>query len=123
MGPWHLEWYRNRGLTLIREIQPSETLRTHLSKYINKAESSRPLNDTITVEDVTEYWSGGRIDVSDGSEIALPVMHSNDWYEFTKWLKEIRTDTVYTLDQLITLYEKTNTKIRWAKDRFELDRD
>jgi hypothetical protein len=90
MGPAGLWWYEERGL----------------------------LNDK---KEITEHYSCGRIDVRGGDtdiyygdEIGVPPMRSEDWTRFGDWLDTFETDFMWTLDQLVELYERKNPKIRWA---------
>ena len=86
MGPVTLQWYEERG--------------------INADE---------------EHWAGGRIDVYGGEddypeEIGLPIMHGQDYARFSDWLDDFKTETLWTLDELVAEYEKVNLKIRWAEE-------
>ena len=86
MGPVSINWYKDRGLTKFDEI--------------------------------TEHYSGGRIDVMGtdelfGTEISLPVMKSDDWSRFSKWILSLETETVWTLKEIVDEYEKTHPKIAW----------
>jgi hypothetical protein len=65
-----------------------------------------------------DHWAAGRIDVYGGEEsypdeIALPIMHSEDWTNLTSWLDGFKTKELLNLEQLVAEYEKTNSKIRW----------
>lgn len=92
MGPISVDWYRKRGLTK---------------------------RDENGYDEITEQYSAGRIDVRDGSEygdeIGIPPMKSEDWHRFSKWLETVETDDVWTLDQLVELYERANPKITWSE--------
>jgi len=93
MGPISFEWFQKRGLV--------------------KEECGRM--------NITESWRGGRIDVYGteepyGMEISLPVMNGSSWYGFSEWLYNFKTETVYTLEQLVEEYEKNNPKIVWAHE-------
>lgn len=113
MGPWSLHWYRQRGLT------------KNYSKIVTREDSILlkfyRIGELVHREEITEYWSGGRIDIriSDfdeypyHTEIALPVMKGTDYNRFSDWLKTFETDDVWTLDQLVEMYERTNPKITW----------
>jgi hypothetical protein len=90
MGPVALWWYEERGL----------------------------LNDK---REITEHYSCGRLDVRGGDtdpmfgdEIGVPPMRSEDWATFGDWLDTVETDFMWTLDQLVMMYERQNPKIRWA---------
>ena len=48
-----------------------------------------------------------------GESMGLPIMHMEDWNSFSKWIKDISTDDVWTLDQLVGLYEQKHSPIRW----------
>ena len=99
MGPVSIDWYKSRGLTIKASV-------TWLGK-------------TVETDEITEHYSGGRIDVLDGSdygdEIGVPPMKSEDWNRFSHWLETFETDDVWTLDQLVELYERDNPKITWAE--------
>ena len=91
MGPINFEWFEKRGLV--------------------KNENGRNV--------ITESWGGGRIDVYGtnepyGMEISLPIMDGLSFLGFSQWLWNFKTETVYTLEQLVEEYEKTNSKIIWA---------
>jgi hypothetical protein len=93
MGPVALWWYEERGL----------------------------LNDK---RQITEHYSCGRLDVCGGDiesiygdEIGVPPMRSEDWVSLGDWLDDFRTDTMWSLAEIVKEYEKTNPKIRWADDR------
>ena len=100
MGPVSLDWYKQRGLT--------------------KPEIMRVLGQDVEAIKITESYSAGRIDVNDGSEygdeIGVPPMRTGDWHLFSKWLETFETDDVWTLEQLVELYERVNPKIRWCKE-------
>ena len=69
-----------------------------------------------------EGWSIGRIDCRGkgldmyGEELDLPPMKSDDWHRFSEWLWNFSTDTLWTLDELVEVYEITNPKITWLKN-------
>lgn len=92
MGPISIDWYHKRGLTT---------------------------KDENGYNQITESYSAGRIDVRDGSdfgdEIGVPPMKSKDWHLFGEWLETFETDDVWTLDQLVELYERANPKITWSE--------
>ena len=92
-GPVALWWYEERGL----------------------------LNDK---RQIIEHYSCGRLDVRGGDiesiygdEIGVPPMRSEDWVSLGDWLDDFRTDTMWSLAEIVKEYEKTNPKIRWANDR------
>lgn len=114
MGVANLEWYRKRGLLKKRTITFTEdSLTVKHGKYKS--------GDTIEVDEPTVYYSCGRIDVRGGDtdpmfgdEIGVPPMRSEDWGTFGLWLETFETDTMWTLKQLVLMYERFNPKIRWA---------
>ncbi len=68
-----------------------------------------------------QRWCGGRIDVRGtdnpyGDEIGLPIMHEEDWGIFSRWLHSFKTSKMWPLHELVAVYEKTHTPIRWAKE-------
>lgn len=114
MGVINTQWYRDRGLTkMVSKVLEYD------SKLTNKKSG-----DIIEYEDITEHWSGGRIDIrgSDdefwdeypyGTEIGLPIMNATDYNRFSNWLRTFTTDDIWTLEQLVEMYERTNPKITW----------
>jgi hypothetical protein len=108
MGPVSLDWYRRRGWT-----QPEYHVQEKDNPY-----TGRKAGERYTLEIITNSYSCGRIDVMGtddphGEEIGVPPMLSLDWARFGRWLDTFETDAVWTLDQLIELYERTNPKICW----------
>jgi hypothetical protein len=108
MGPISTDWYRQRGL--IRE-------EVHIQEEDSKI-TNRKAGDQYTIEVFTQSYSCGRLDVQGtdnpyGDEIGVPPMLSQDWCTFGRWLEDFTTETMWTLDQLVELYERTNPKITW----------
>ena len=108
MGPVSLDWYRKRGLT---------TLEYHVQEQ-DSPYTGRKAGEHYTLETITDNYSCGRIDVMGtddprGDEIGVPPMLSLDWCRFGRWLETFETDDVWTLDQLVELYERSNPKITW----------
>lgn len=67
-------------------------------------------------------WAGGRIDLygvnsdyPEEFEISLPFMKTDDYKKFSDWLETLETDDVWTLQQLVEQYQKTNSKIVWHR--------
>ena len=70
-------------------------------------------------------YSGGRIDIRDDSkagydgwnEYSLPLMRSEDWYDFSDWLDDLETETLWTFEQIMEEYrQETGHVIRWWED-------
>ena len=117
MGPVNMQWYRDRGL-----IKNVEHILTETSLRV-KFGTHKP-GDVVVYEEQTEHWSGGRIDIrgtSDpyGDELSLPIMHGEDYNNFSTWLRTVETDDIWSLAQLVEQYEKTHSKIRWAEEVFK----
>lgn len=106
-----MDWFKKRGLTK----QVTKTLEED-SKISDKKKG-----DVVTYDEVTTYYSGGRIDVYGtddpfGTELGLDVMHGEDYNKFSNWLANVKTETVWSFALLVEEYEKTNPKIRWATE-------
>jgi len=114
MGPVNMDWYRQRGLTVTKTVVQEED-----SKY-----TSRKKGDVYELEEITQRWAGGRIDVRGeglgpyGEELGLPIMSVESFNSFSDWLNEHCTEKIWSLDKLVERYEKTNPKIVWGKDVF-----
>ena len=108
MGPASMGWYRDRGLTQTKtQIATENTMFT-------------TIGETYTSETITTSYSCGRIDVRGvpdepyGLEIGVPPMLTLDWQRFGRWLDDVQTMAVWTLQDLVTAYEYQNkTKITW----------
>ena len=112
MGPVSMQWYKDRGL-----VRTETHIQEEDSKFTN-----RKAGDTYEIELITTSYSCGRIDIRGtddprGDELGVPPMQSEDWARFGDWLETFETDDVWTLDQLVWMYERANPKIRWAKDK------
>lgn len=109
MGVVNLQWYRDRGLTkrVSRTLTEDSTL------------TNRKAGDTFEYDEITQEYSCGRIDCRGedlglyGDEIGVPPMKSEDWYRFGEWLKTFETDFMWSLEELVELYERKNPKIQW----------
>ncbi len=120
MGPISMDWFRDRGLT--RMVRKEIT--TPMEAQIYKAN----VGDTVRVEDVTEYWCGGRIDIygldetehyGGMSEYDLPIMDGESWNDFSGWLDDFETPELWEFNDIIAHYEQeSGRKIRWADDEF-----
>ena len=106
MGPTSLNWYREREL-----LMPPLT---RWSEFLKKE---------ISIEEIKQEYRGGRIDIAGtesvfGEELALPIMHIEDWNRFSHWLDSYKTKTVKTLDEILeSYYNDGNNEIRWWKDK------
>ena len=114
MGPVNTDWYRERNLTVTKTVVQKED-----SKL-----TSRKKGDIYEVVEITQQWAGGRIDIRGeglgiyGEEMSLPIMRGDCYKQFSEWLNSVETDDVWTLAQLVELYESANPKIIWADDVF-----
>ena len=114
MGPINMNWYRERNLTVTKTVIQEED-----SKF-----TSRKKGDIYEVEEITQQWAGGRIDIRGeglgpyGDEIGLPIMRGDCYGRFSDWLDTVETDDVRTLAQLVEMYERDNPRIIWADDVF-----
>jgi len=112
MGVANLQWYRDRGLTK----RVSKTL-TEDSQLTN-----RKAGDTFEYDEIIQEYSCGRIDCRGdglgpfGDEIGVDPMKAEDWHRFGKWLNTFETDFMWTLEELVELYERNNPKIQWWKE-------
>lgn len=105
-------WFRENGHTrMITRVLEEDSRVTSAKK-----------GDTVTQEEITEYWYGGRIDVYGtddpyGVELGLPIMDGPSYKGFSEWLEKFETETVWSLEQLVEEYEKSHDKIRWHDER------
>jgi hypothetical protein len=114
MGVANMRWYQERGLTkkelvtLDEEDIRVKTLKTH------------KVGDVVEVEDITERYACGRIDICDGTpygdEVGLPPMKEEDWARFSDWLDDFSSEEKLTRAEIVAEYEKTNPKIRWWEE-------
>lgn len=121
MGPISMDWFRDRGLT--KEV---DTEVTHEYLAIQLGVN---VGDVVPMEDVTEYWSGGRVDIygldeveyyGGMSEYSLPIMDGVSWNLFSDWLDNYETIELKTYEQLLSAFEAdTDHKIRWAHKEFD----
>jgi len=109
MGVINLQWYIDRGLTK----RVTRTL-TEDSKL-----TGRKAGESFEYDEILQSYSCGRIDCCGtglgpwGAEIGVDPMKDSSWAQFGKWLETIETDDLWTMDQLVEQYEKTNPKIEW----------
>jgi len=114
MGPISLDWFRKRGLT--------ETVTKVVTEDSILLDTGRKVGDVVEYDEVTTYYSGGRIDIRGvpdepwGLEYSLPIMHGEDWNDFSEWLESFQTHELWEFDDIIELYESASgRKIRWAE--------
>lgn len=87
-----------------------------------------PINKKWYEDRNLELWTycAGRIDCrggdlgSYGDEIGLPPMLDEDWGRLDKWLDTFKTDTMWSLSQIVEEFEKTNPKITWANNEIQI---
>ncbi len=109
MGVANLQWYRDRGLTK----RVTKTL-TEDSKL-----TGRKAGESFEYDEVIQGYSCGRIDCRGddlgpfGSELGVDPMKDESWARFGNWLDTVETDDLWTMDQLVEMYERTNPKIEW----------
>jgi len=115
MGPWNLNWYRDRNLL------------QHVWKTVETEETANrrrmDIGEKYLIEEVTEQYAGGRIDIRGdtespyGDEYSVPPMLMEDWNAFGDWLWDLETTEQWDYDILISIFEGevlNGRKIRWA---------
>ena len=83
-----------------------------------------PVNKQWYEERGLELWTyaAGRIDCRGedlgqfGAEIGVDPMKDESWARFGNWLNTVETDDMWTMDQLVEMYERNNPKIEWWTD-------
>ena len=109
MGVVNLQWYRDRGLTQ----RVSRTLTE------DSALTGRRAGDVFEYDEITQEYSCGRIDCRGtglgpyGAELGVSPMKAQDWSRFSSWLKNVETEWLWTLEELVMFYEVENPKIEW----------
>ena len=109
MGVINMQWYIDRGLTK----RVTRTL-TEDSKL-----TGRKAGESFEYNEITQSYSCGRIDCNGdglgpfGAEIGVDPMKDSSWARFGHWLNTFETDDLWTMDQLVELYERDNPKIEW----------
>ena len=109
MGVANLQWYKDRGLT--KRVSKTLTEDSQLT--------GRKAGDTFEYDEVIQSYSCGRIDCRGedlgqfGDEIGVDPMTTESWNRFGKWLDTFETDFMWTLEELVELYERNNPKIQW----------
>lgn len=71
-----------------------------------------------------DCWAAGRIDIYGVPdepypiEYSLPVMNSIDWEDFSKWLDDLETEELLSLEGILEKYfVDTGRIIRWWKEK------
>ena len=115
MGPINLNWYRERGLT-----EKKTRVVTEDSVLV---EMGRKVGDVLEYDEVTTYYSGGRIDIRGvpdepwGLEYGVAPMHREDWNALGDYLWDLTTEDLLSYNTLIEQFETHyGKKIRWAND-------
>ena len=115
MGPINLNWYRERGLT-----EKKTRVVTEDSVLV---EMGRKVGDVLEYDEVTTYYSGGRIDIRGvpdepwGLEYGVVPMHGEDWNALSDYLWDLTTEELLPYDTLIEQFETHYGKrIRWADE-------
>ena len=115
MGPISMDWFRERGLT-----EKKTRVVTEDSVLV---EMGRKVGDVLEYDEVTTYYSGGRIDIRGvpdepwGLEYGVAPMHGEDWNALSDYLWDLTTEELLPYDTLIEQFETHyGKKIRWADD-------
>ena len=109
MGVASMQWYRDRGL--IKRVTKTLTEDSPLT--------GRKAGESFEYDEVIQGYSCGRIDCRGdglgpyGDELGVDPMKDSSWARFGNWLNTFETDAMWTLDQLVEMYERTNPKIEW----------
>ena len=109
MGVINLQWYIDRGLT--RRVTRTLTEDSKLT--------GRKAGESFEYDEILQSYSCGRIDCRGdslgpfGAEIGVDPMKDSSWGRFGKWLETVETDDLWTMEDLVKQYEKTNPKIEW----------
>ena len=109
MGVVNLKWYEDRGL--LKKIKRTLTEDSTLT--------NRKAGDVVEYSEIIQEYSCGRIDCRGdglgpfGDEIGVDPMTSESWNRFGNWLNTFETDAMWTLEELVEMYERTNPKIEW----------
>jgi len=116
MGPVSMEWFRERGLTeKVTQVITEDSVLVELGR--------RDVGDLLEYDEVTTYYSGGRIDIYGvpgehyPMEYGLAPMHGEDWNALSDWLDDFETEELVPFEELIKQFEADYGKrIRWAED-------
>lgn len=108
MGPISTNWYVDRGLY--------NQTGTRYSKYLNM---------DIPVYEKSIELACGRVDVSgldpeeyyDGkTEYRCPLMTKDSWDRFSKFLDNLKTENLYSFEELLDKFNETNKEIEWYEE-------
>ena len=116
MGPINMQWFEERGLTeKVTQVVTEDSVLVELGR--------KNVGDVLEYNEVTTYYSAGRIDIYGVPgehyplEYSLAPMLGEDWNDFSDWLEGFETQELWEFEKLIACYESfSNTKIRWAED-------
>ena len=109
MGVVNLKWYEDRGL--LKKIKRTLTEDSTLT--------NRKAGDVVEYSEIIQEYSCGRIDCRGedlgqfGDEIGVGPMKAESWHRFGNWLNTFETDAMWTLEELVEMYERVNPKIEW----------
>ena len=109
MGVASMQWYRDRGL--IKRVTKTLTEDSPLT--------GRKAGESFEYDEVIQGYSCGRVDCRGedlgqfGAEIGVDPMKDESWAQFGKWLNTFETDFMWSLEELVELYERNNPKIEW----------
>jgi len=109
MGVVNLKWYEDRGL--LKKIKRTLTEDSTLT--------NRKAGDVVEYSEIIQEYSCGRIDCRGedlgqfGDEISVDPMKAESWHRFGNWLNTFETDAMWTLEELVEMYERVNPKIEW----------
>jgi hypothetical protein len=117
MGPISTDWYKQRGYT-------KRVVKVIDSDFLSQIRK-QPLGTKYEVDEITEEWAGGRIDIygldpkenwGGKGEYSLPVMRAESWGVLTEWLDDFESEELLKFDDLINTFEtETGHKIEWEK--------
>ncbi len=115
MGPVSMDWFRERGLTkTVREVLEEDQKFGKLKK-----------GDVWEYEDITTYYSAGRIDIRDSTkegydgwhEYGVAPMHGEDWNALSDFLWDFESEDLIPYEELIEQFESHyGKKIRWMEN-------
>ena len=109
MGVANLKWYEDRGL--LKKIKRTLTEDSTLT--------NRKAGDVVEYSEIIQEYSCGRIDCRGedlgqfGDEIGVGPMKAESWHRFGNWLNTFETDAMWSLEELVEMYERVNPKIEW----------